>query len=159
MDGFDVAEVSAQTVATVRRVVSTEELPSFFGSAFRTVAAAIEAGGGVLAGPPFGWYHGPPGETVDVAAGFPVEGWDGDGDDVTVWRRAGGRAVVGVHVGPYETMAQTYARLSSWSVGQGITLADEMWEEYLTGPEADPSTWQTRIVWPVGEPGRRSAGA
>ena len=159
MERFDVVEMPAQTVATVRRVVAMDELSSFFGSAFRAVAAAIEAGGGVIAGPPFGCYHGPPGETVDVAAGFPVEGWDGDGDEVTVWRRAGGRAVVVVHVGPYETMAQTYARLSSWCEEQGITLAGEMWEEYLTGPEADPSTWQTRIVWPVGEPHRQGAAA
>jgi hypothetical protein len=25
----------------------------------------------------------------------------------------------------------------------------DMWEEYLTPPEGDPSTWQTRIVVPV----------
>lgn len=87
-----------------------------------------------------------PTETVDVTAGFPVEGWDGDGGEVTVGTRAEGRAVVTVHVGPYDTMAETYDALSRWCAGQGVTLASEMWEEYLSDPATDPSTWQTRIV-------------
>lgn len=113
------------------------ELPGFFGPTFGVVAAAIEACGGVIAGPPFGWYHGRPGETVDVAAGFPIEGWDGDSDQVKVSQRAAGRAVTAIHVGPYDAMAETYAALRDWCKEQNVTVAEDMWEEYLTGPEAD----------------------
>lgn len=63
--------------------------------------------------------------------------------------RAGARAVVTIHVGPYDTMAETYDGLRRWCAGQGITLAGGTWEEYLSDPETDPSTWQTRIVWPA----------
>lgn len=154
---FEVVEVPERRVATLRRVVQMAELPGFFASTFGVVAAAVEAGGGAIAGPPFGWYHGSPGETVDVAAGFPVEGWDGGGGEVRVWQRRGGPAVLAIHVGPYDAMAETYAALRDWCTKRSVTLADDMWEEYLTGPEADPSTWQTRIVWPLDEPDERAA--
>jgi len=152
MDRFELADVPEQRVATVRRAVPMAELPRFFAEAFHAVAAvaaAVEAGGGTIAGPPFGLYHDMPTETVDVTAGFPVEGWDGDGGEVTVETRAGGRAVVTVHVGPYDTMTETYDALYRWCAGQGITLAGGTWEEYPSDRETDPSTRQTRIVWPV----------
>lgn len=149
MERFEVVDVPEQRVATVRRVVPMAGLPGFFGDAFHAVAAAVEAGGGAIAGPPFGMYHGMPAETVDVAAGFPVTGWDRDGDEVTVQTRAGGRAVATVHVGPYDTMVETYDALRRWSAERGLALAGEMWEEYLSDPATDPATWRTRIVWPL----------
>lgn len=149
MAEFELLEVPESHVASVRRIVPMSELPGFFGEAFRAVAAAVQGGGGAVAGPPFGRYHGMPGDTVDVEAGFPVEGWDGEAGEVTAGTRPGGRAVVGLHVGPYETMEQTYAALREWCAAEGLTLAADMWEEYLTPPEGDPSTWETRIVWPL----------
>lgn len=151
MDRFELVDVPEQLVATMRRVLPTAELPGFFAEAFHAVATAVEEGGGRIAGPPFGLYHGMPTETVDVTAGFPIEGWrgDGGGDEVTVQTRAGGRAVVTVHVGPYDTMAETYDALRRWCAGQGVALGNGMWEEYPSDPTTDPSTWRTRIVWPA----------
>ena len=62
-----------------------------------------------------------------------------------------GRAVVVVHVGPYDTLEATYGRLLEWVAAQGMELATGMWEEYLSDPEQepDPATWRTRIVAPV----------
>jgi effector-binding domain-containing protein len=147
MGEFEIVDVQEQKVASVRRTVPTAELPAFFAEAFEAVAAAVDAGGGAITGPPFGRYRSMPTETVDVEAGFPVEGWDGSSGEVNTGVRPGGRAVVGVHVGPYDTMAETYERLQAWCAEEGVTLATEMWEEYTSPPEGDPSTWRTRIVW------------
>jgi effector-binding domain-containing protein len=63
----------------------------------------------------------------------------------------GGRVVVATHVGPFEAMEKTYAELIAWSQAEGLTLAEGMWESYLSDPSAepDPSTWRTLIVWPL----------
>jgi effector-binding domain-containing protein len=63
----------------------------------------------------------------------------------------GGRVVTGTHVGPYEALAQTYEQLVAWAGAEGLTLAEGMWESYLSDPgaEPDPSTWRTLIVWPL----------
>ena len=66
---------------------------------------AVPEAGGQVSGPPFGWYHGVPTDVVDVSAGFPVAGdvHPTDGG-VVVEERPGGRAVVAVHVGSYDTI-------------------------------------------------------
>ena len=69
--------------------------------------------------------------------------------DVVVEERPGGRAVVAVHVGPYDTIEDTYAVVMSWMRQHSLEAREDMWEEYLTPPTGDPSTWRTRIVMPV----------
>src|SRR5665647_1449967 len=74
MPEMHVADMPAQLVAVVRRTVPMAELPGFYSDALGAVAGAVERAGGSLEGSAFGWYHGKPGDSVDVAGGFPVSG-------------------------------------------------------------------------------------
>lgn len=150
MVDIQLTEIPSETVAMVRRVVPMEGLTTFFGEAFERVARVVPEAGGAIAGPPFGWYHGMPGETVDVAAGFPVSGdvHTPDGG-VVVAERPGGRSVVAVHVGPYDAMPSTYAEVQGWMAERDLTPRPDMWEEYVSEPTGDPAQWVTRIIWPV----------
>ena len=109
MVDIQLTEMPSETVALVRRVVPMEGLTTFFGEALERVAGAVPEAGGAIAGPAFGWYHGMPGETVDVAAGFPVSGdiYSPDGG-VVVAERPGGQALVAMHVGSYDGLGQTW---------------------------------------------------
>ena len=153
MSQMGLTDVSAQQVAVVRRTVAMAELGSFYTEALGAVAAAVESAGGTLAGPAFGWYHGVPAETADVAAGFPVAGVpEGTlGGEVVVLERPAGMAATTVHVGSYDTLTETYRALEAWLRSRELEPADIVWEEYLTGPETqpDPSLWQTHVVWPL----------
>ncbi|MFN8190034.1 MAG: GyrI-like domain-containing protein [Nocardioidaceae bacterium] len=150
MAQFTVEEIPATVVVTIRRKVPLAELTEFFGSAFGQVMAAVSQAGGSPGGPPFGWYHGVPTDTADVSAGFPVVGdvHTPDGG-VRVQERPGGRCVVGLHVGSYDTLDDTYRDLDVFLTAHGLTPAEEMWEEYLSPPEGDPSRWETRVVQPL----------
>ena len=55
------------------------------------------------------------------------------------------------HVGPYDTLGETYAAAAAWMEEQQLLGRDDMWEEYVSDPSAtdDPSTLETRIVLPV----------
>lgn len=147
---IELVDVPTETVAAMRDLVPVAELTGFFGKAFGQVAGAVPAAGGTISGPPFGWYHGMPAATVDVTAGFPVTGdlHTPDGG-VLVQERPGGRAVVCVHVGPYDAVGETYAEVQAWMAERSLVPREDMWEEYLTPPEGDPATWRTRIVTPV----------
>lgn len=148
-----VEDVPRQTVAVVRRTVPADGLAGFFDSVLGAVAAAVQEAGGSLSGAPFGWFRATTGEMVDVAAGFPVvdvqpgslEG------DVEVVERPGGLAAVADHIGPYDTIGNTYRLLSVWFNDRQLDPGGENWEEYLTDPQAqlDPIDWETRIVWPL----------
>jgi effector-binding domain-containing protein len=150
MVDIELLEVPTETVAEVRSKVPMTQMTEFFGPAFDRVMRAVPEAGGRVSGPPFGWYRGVPTDVVDVSAGFPVSGdvHVPDGG-VVVEERPGGRAVVAVHVGPYDTIEVTYAAVMSWMKEHSLEAREDMWEEYLSPPTGDPSTWRTRIVMPV----------
>jgi effector-binding domain-containing protein len=145
-------ERTAQPVVGVREVVALVDLPQFFGRAFSAAAAELGTHGLSPVGPPVAVYEGEVGTEADVMVGFPVHDQVDVGEGVVLTVLPAGAAVEVVHVGPYDTMTDTYRELTAWFAEQGITPAGRMWEEYLVGPETTPDTsrWQTKIVWPVG---------
>jgi effector-binding domain-containing protein len=151
MTSFSIETVESQPAAAIRREVPMAEIREVFDRGFPQVMEAIMAQGAAVAGPPFGFYHRMPGDTVDVSVGFPVATPVEASGDVQPFELPGGRAVTGVHVGPYEELERTYGELMAWVQSEGLELAVGMWEQYLSDPSAepDPATWQTRIVWPL----------
>ncbi|WP_101525365.1 GyrI-like domain-containing protein [Nocardioides houyundeii] len=138
-------------VAMVREQLPITGIASLFDRAFGAVLQALGDQGIVPAGPPVGVYYAPPGESVDVGAGFPVAGQVAGSGEVTCDELPTGRAVQTVHVGSYDTLGQSYERLAAWAAGQGLELGWPMWETYLTEPtpDGDPTAMRTRITWPV----------
>lgn len=150
MTEFALEDVPDERVATIRRVVAVSELPAFFKDTYAEVAEMVPRMGGRISGPPFALYHGMPSDTVDVTAGFPVVGdVRTPAGEVALEERRGGQAAVGIHVGPYETLGQTYEQMQQWIAAQSLRSRGDMWEEYLTPAVGDPATWQTRIVMRV----------
>lgn len=143
--------VSEQPVAVVRERVPMDSLTGFFDRAFGAVMAAVQMQGAAPAGPPFALYHGMPGETVDVEAGFPVAGnFQGTGE-VASSVLPDTDAFEAVHTGSYDSLGTTYDAIKERMEAEGSAPADTMWEYYLTDPQKqpDPGTWQTRVVWPI----------
>lgn len=151
MTTFTVEEIEPQAAAVVRAEVPMAELRDVFDRGFGAVVEAVGAQGVAITGPPFGYYPRMPADTVAVVVGFPVAGRITAAGDVEPFELPGGRAVTGMHVGPYEALTQTYEQLMAWARAEGLTLAGAMWECYLSDPSAepDPTRWQTRIVWPL----------
>jgi effector-binding domain-containing protein len=150
MTTFSIDTIEPQLAAAIRREIPMAELKETFDTGFSQVMHAITEQGATMAGPPFGYYHRMPRETVDVSIGFPVSTAVQAGD-VEPFDLPGGRAVVVTHVGPYEDLESTYGELMAWVQSEGLKLAKGMWEQYLSDPatEPDPATWRTLIVWPL----------
>lgn len=154
MTEIKLTEHDEQATAVIHERVPLTELPQFFGRAYHSTMAALEAQGLHPTGPPFSKYFGKPtGGVADVEAGFPVSGTFSDADGVTAGTLPGGKVVEAVHVGPYDTMHQTYDEVMRFVEGEGLTPSEEMWEVYLSDPQTqpDPATWRTQIFWPVAE--------
>jgi len=151
MAEFEIIEVAPRHAAIVRGRLPVGELPAFFGVAFTSVMKVLAEQGMAPIGPPFGYYPCPPDDRVDVEAGFPTAEPVEPSGDVVPLVLPHGRAVRTVHVGPYDTMHETYAALTAWMAEHGERPCDQMWETYLSDPtaEPDPSTWRTEIVWPL----------
>ena len=147
-----IVELEQQHAVAMRADVPMAKLPQFFEKAYTAVVAAVEQAGAEIAGPPFGYYPVMPTDgMVSIEAGFPVSepvAVSGEVHDLVL---PGGRAVVAWHIGPYERMEETYDALQAWMARSQLEPASAMWECYLSDPvvEPDPSTWRTKIVWPI----------
>ncbi len=147
----EIIELEKQDAIAVRGELQVAELPEFFGKAFHAALAAAEQAGVEITGPPFGYYPVMPTDVVTLEAGFPVAGPVNASGEVHPLVLPAGRAVVAMHVGTYDTLVKTYEALQTWMEEQGLQPAGAMWEMYLSDPsvELDPTTWRTRIVWPI----------
>jgi effector-binding domain-containing protein len=150
---FDLVTLEPSPAAVVRATMAVSDFPSFFGHAFGAVAAAVAGQGLEIVGEPFAFVPSSPADVVEVAAGFPVSAAAERAGDVVPLELPGGRGVTTVHVGPYDTMAKTYEQMRDWISVQSLSPGTHLWEVYLSDPaaEPDPSTWRTRIVWPVSD--------
>jgi len=62
----------------------------------------------------------------------------------------GGRCAFFVHVGPYDTLHQTYAELGRWIEENGYASAGPAWDLYVDDPgEVAPEALRTEIYWPI----------
>ncbi|MET1153791.1 GyrI-like domain-containing protein [Arthrobacter sp.] len=146
-------QLQEQPTVVLHETVPMNELREFFGRAYQSVMGATEQQHVQVAGPPFAMYRGKPTDVVDVEAGFPVAAPFPGGEEggVTAGSLPAGRAFEAMHVGPYETLPETYRAIMGKMQAEGLTPGSAMWEYYLSDPgaEPDPAAWKTLIVWPV----------
>lgn len=151
LEGF-VAQISwldPMTVAAIERQGPYHGSGKALGQLFAWAAA----GKVPMLGMPFGVFHDDPDSVpaestrYEVAVGVrPGTVADpGSGVRVKPW---GGRWVATtVHVGPYETMGPTYAKLEKWVYDSGCFPAGPAIEFYLTDPQSvPPESTRTEIA-------------
>lgn len=151
MTEIQITDHHEQQTAVVREQVAMDALPAFFQRAFNAAMGQAQAQGLQVVGAPFGKYYGIPGETVDVEAGFPVNGSVSAADGVIPGTLPAGRVVEALHVGPYDMLPDTYGEVERWIDERGLRAINVMWEAYLTDPgeQPDPATWQTLLCVPL----------
>jgi effector-binding domain-containing protein len=147
--GPEVVEVQEQVTAVVGGEVPFGELPSFFDRSFSSLGEVLAGEGLTPTGPPFARYHGPPGGTVALEVGFPVDRPPRGREGVTASRLPAGRVVRLVHEGAYGGLSGSWERLVAWADAAGLERGPVLWEVYLTEPtpDADPSTMRTQLNW------------
>lgn len=151
MAEINIVELSEQPTACIRETRQMSELHEFFHRAFSGIPAAVAQQGAQVVGPPYALYRGRISQEVDVEGGFPIAGSFTPTAEVGAGTLPAGRAVTTMHIGPYETLHESYARLEAYLHEQGLAPADQVWEVYLTDPQSEPDTskWQTALFWPL----------
>jgi effector-binding domain-containing protein len=150
-----IREVVAEQLASVRDTYPMARLPEAMPGEFGRVMAALVAEGIQPAGGAVAIYHGWTEDAVDVEIGFTIRGVFFPQDPhgrVKASRIPGGRALSTLHMGPYSGLVAAYEAVQNYAAANGLELAGNMWERYLTDPAVEPdlSKHVTEIYWPIG---------
>lgn len=150
----EVRELAAQDVVAMTTTTSWDELGGWVGAAFGTLMDVAEEAGLDLTGPCGAVYPGDDiAERLTVTAFIPV-GPAREGERPEQWATLpGGRFAVGVHLGPYDTIGETYRALGTWLAREARPPAYDIRESYLIGPGdvTDPTHYRTEIAWPLSD--------
>jgi len=148
----EIHELHPREAAVIRVEVPVDGLPKAIGQALADIEAAMRGAGVALAGPPFTRYQAFGQPDVIAEVGFPVMRPAPTVGLVEPVRLPGGRVASIVHVGPFDTIDQTYDHLQCVLDDSGLHAAGAMWEVYWSDPSAepDPATWRTEILVPLG---------
>ena len=147
------ADRPAQATACKFEVIAPDQVGPALGRLLPAIAAWLDQGHGVMAGPPYARYHPGPDGKFELEAGVPVAPPVPGDDHVRAGILPGGRCAVATHRGHYSGLPETHQRLHRFVAEQGETGAGAPWEIYVTDPETepDPGRWETLVVLPLAE--------
>lgn len=143
------------TIAKIHQVVPRDQIREIMGKTLQELSAAIAAQGLTITGPWFTHHLRRPADTFDFEACFPVSQpiqatgriAPGEWPSMAVART--------VYTGGYEGLGAAWGEFIKWIDDNGHTVAEDLWERYLVGPESgkNPSEWQTELNRPlIGKP-------
>jgi effector-binding domain-containing protein len=151
MLAFEIRTIPLQPIAAMHLSVPQEEIGEAMSRAFPAIFEAVGAAGATPAGPPMARYFDFGDPIIDFECAIPVAAPFAGHGDVQPSSVGGGEAAVCLHVGPYDTISQTWEAMTAWVGEQGRSPGGPGWESYLTGPdeEPDPSKWVTEVCMPL----------
>ena len=149
MYDISLTDLPAQPAVVVRDKVKLEEISKWMGEALGEVAGFLAVLRREPTGPPFTRYFSMNGE-FDLEAGFPVRTEVSGVGRTEASELPACRAVMTMHVGPYETLHEAHEALQGWAAGHNYEANGAPWEVYVTDPneQPDPSTRRTEVVRP-----------
>lgn len=145
----EIVELDETPTAVIAAVVPMAEMVSFFDSAYGKVAGALGEQSIAPTGPAFARYNSPPEEAFDLEVGFPVDRSPSPSGEVRPGTLPGGRVARLVHLGAFEGLPDSWARLESWLREGGHQPGQVFWEVYVTEPKPgmDPADLRTELFW------------
>lgn len=149
----ELVSLDPATTAVIRGSVPVTGLRDFFDDSFRTLAQVLAAQQVSVLSPAFALFHGTPGDTLDLEAGFVTDRSVQPGHGVVAGSLPGGRAVRLAHFGSFDGLGSSWERLGSWIKAQGLSAGPQRWEFYVTrpSPEMNPSDLRTDLTWPLAD--------
>ena len=141
-----------QPAVVIRAKARGDALGPVMSELLPAVLAFVQASPANPAGPPFCRYLSMGGGEWEFECGMAVTQPIKGRDRVEPVELPGGAAITTVHVGPYDTLGQSWDALGAWLAEQGKVGGGAPWELYLTDPGevTNPADWRTQLVMPLG---------
>ncbi|MEX2113530.1 MAG: GyrI-like domain-containing protein [Pirellulales bacterium] len=151
IDTPNVTETATQQVAVIHLTIPRAEIQQVMGPAIGEVMAAVSAQGIGPAGPVFSHHFQMDPETFDFEVGVPVTRPVTPVGRVQPGQLPATRVARTVYHGGYEGLGSAWGEFDAWIKANGHTMAPNLWEFYVSGPESssDTAQWRTELNRPL----------
>jgi effector-binding domain-containing protein len=151
LDTPQITQTAAQLTAVIHLTVPREEIQNVMGPGINEVMAAVAAQGIGPAGPWFTHHLRMDPAIFDFEVGVPVTSQVTPVGRVHLSQLPAATVARTIYHGPYEGLGPAWGEFEGWITAHGHTMAQDLWEVYVTGPESspDPASWRTEFNRPL----------
>ena len=151
IDSPRITKSSNQQTAAIHITVPRAEIQKVMGPGLQELQKTLETQGVKTAGPWFTHHLKMDPKVFDFEICLPVKAKVAPTGRVKPGSMPGVKVARTVYHGGYEGLAAAWGELNAWIEGQELTMAPDLWEVYLAGPESgsDPAAWRTELNRPV----------
>ena len=150
MPEFEFRQTGQQHTAAIKMTRPVSQIGPAMGEAFPKLYHAVVSAGMEPAGMPLAVYFAMDTEETTFECAIPVASPFTASGEVVASSVGGGEAGFTVHVGPYDTIGETWGALMAWVAQQGRTPAGHGWESYVDEPGKVPDDeLRTEVYVPV----------
>ena len=151
MSAFEFRRTTEQHTAAIKMTRPMAQIGAAMGEAFPKIYHAVVSAGMEPSGEPLARYFDlGKGESSTFECAIPVPRPFSAAGEVVPSTVGGGQAAFAVHVGPYDSIGETWQELMAWVTEQGKAPAGPFWEIYIDDPEeVDASELKTKLYIPV----------
>ena len=151
LDQPQIIQTDSRLTACIRLTIPREEIQEVMGPAIREVMAAVASQGLSPIGPVFSHHLRMDPGIFDFEVGVPVSNPVTAAGRVRAGELPAATVARTIYRGPYEGLGEAWGEFMVWIADQGLVVARDLWECYLTGPEtgSDPTMWSTELNRPL----------
>ena len=146
-----IIQLTEQLTAFIHVVVSWEDIKNIMGPGIGELMSTIAAQGITPTGPWFTHHRRRPTDTFDLEISVPVSAPVAASGRVQPGTWPAMKVARTFYHGGYEGLGDAWGEFLDWIEANGHAQAPDLYECYITGPEAnpDPSTWRTELSRPL----------
>lgn len=152
MPEFPVVTLTPQPFAYITVTTPMTGISNAMGEGFARLSRLFAQANATMAGAPMAHYLEYDEKSTTFQLGFPCRPEEAEAlgaAGLSIGQTPSGESMKAVHVGPYDTIANTYNAMLEAMKAQGLTGARSMWETYFSPPETPPDKIRTEVTWPV----------
>ena len=151
LDSPQILDLPAFRVARIHITTPASEIRPAMHAGLRELREALASQGIEPTGPWFTHHLKVPDQTFDFEICLPVSVEVKAQDRVAMGEIRGARTARTIYRGDYGGLGEAWGRFMQWINAEGLNPAPDLWEVYVSGPEASPhpADWQTQLNRPL----------
>lgn len=151
LDSPEIIDLPLRHTAVIRLTIPRSAIKKEMGPAMEEVLTTLREHSIEPDGPLFAHHLRMDPASFDIEVGVPVASPIEPVGRLRGSHLPASRVVRANYTGSYEGLYGAWGSLNDWIRGEGLTMAPNLWEVYLAGPETtpDPAGWRTELNRPI----------